>query len=240
MSVQQHQLMADISDYQSTFNARSYARAGRRIVMLKAADAADDAGAGEYPARAIAAHQCGLRVVHYLIVRYNLTVNPTIDHYIQRIEPYWHKGDRMLIDLEAYGGPAHQAAGWLADAQGRLVHAHQAPRALGYTNEAYMAEAGRHLADKAPAWIIAAYDGLLLGPGTPKLPHGSKTILAGKQYTDGTFGAQPRTTPGIGPCDDTILTPAGEHLLLGSPAPKLKRPIRHAIPTRAHNTCCCT
>lgn len=224
MTVPQSHLMADISDYQAVHNMIRYSRAGRRVIMLKAVDATDDAGATNYAPEADAAHACRLRVVHYGIVRFDIDPVATIDHYIQRIEPHWRKGDRMLIDLEEYSGHPDAAPSYMERLQARLTTQHKAPRAFGYTNEAYMAEAGKRLADAAPGWVIAAYDGRLLDRGgTPKLPRGTKSLLLGKQYTDGQLGAQPHTAPGIGPCDDTILTCAGIRELLGSAAPKLKR-----------------
>ncbi len=234
----QSQLMADISDYQLNVELRRYRRAGRRAIMLKATDADTDAGAALYPNRVELAHNLRLVVIHYAIVRYNVDPDRTIDHYAHRIKPYWRRGDKMLIDVEDYSGHPNDAAGWLQRAQDRLTGHWQAPRAWGYTNEAYMAEAGLQLADAAPYWIIAAYDWRLLGAGTPKLPRAARTTLAGKQYTDGVYGAQPLTAPGIGPCDDTILTPAGERALLRTTAPKLKRPIRAKLPSRKKTRCC--
>lgn len=231
----QAELMADISDYQITYNAQRYARAGRRAIMLKAADANTPNGAEHYPARADASHALNLIVVHYVIVRFDVSPLATIDFYLDRIRPHWRKGDRMLIDVEEYSGHPAKSPGWVETAQLHLAHC-RAPRAWGYTNESYMQEAGRQLANTAPFWLIAAYDGMLLGPGTPKLPRFSKTQLAGKQYTDGLLGAQPHVAPGIGSCDDTILTAAGQRELFSLPAPKLRRPLHAKLP---HRKVCC-
>lgn len=219
----QHQLMADISDYQATVDLRAYRRAGRRLIMIKAADHDTPAGAIRYPTRAHEAHRLGLHVIHYIMAQFATPAAATVDYAVRRILPLWRHGDQILIDVEDYSGPPQQATPWLKAAQTRLHDHHKAPKALAYTNEAYLAAAGAELADEAPDWIIAAYDGLLLGRGTPILPHRTHAQLLGKQYTDGQIGAQPHIAPGIGPCDNTILTCTGTRHLLAGPAPKLRR-----------------
>jgi hypothetical protein len=226
MNVPQSCLMADISDYQASFLARRYKRAGRRVVMIKAGEGTGAAGAEHHAARAVKAHEVGLIVIHYLMAIFTEIPEDCVDAFVDRIRHVWRQGDRMMIDVEDYSGQPLNAPDWMNIAQEHLDHKSHAPfRAIGYTNEAYMAEAPK-LAEQADQWIIAAYDGLLLADGgTPKLPR--KARLLGKQYTDGEVGSEPRVAPGIGPCDNTILTGEGYEYLFGKTAtPKLGRRLR--------------
>jgi hypothetical protein len=220
-------LFADISDYQSQFNASRYARSGRRVLMVKHGEGEGNAG-GELAADRIGrAHHVGVRVIHYLMARYNDPPDVCLRNFCERIKPTWHTGDKMELDIEAYSGPPDRAAEWVAEAQRFLELDQSAPRrfAMGYTNESYLLEGGPRLWNLVDWWHIATYDGRLLGRGgEPRLPRGCKAKLLGKQYTDGVQGAYPRSAPGIGPCDDSILTRAGHAHLLGvSKTPRLKR-----------------
>lgn len=207
-----HLLYADISDYQPGFDARAYARSGRKLVMIKAGEAMSAAGAARWATRTNDAHAAGLHVIHYLFAQLGTPAPASLAAYCARIRPEWDRGDHMLIDVEQASGPASAAARWLAAAQRYLVDEQHAPRASAYTDEAYAAEGGKQLLEQADWWVIAAYDGRLLGVrGTPVLP--GKARLLAKQYTDGQTGAAPHVTPGIGACDSNILTRAGaKHL----------------------------
>lgn len=222
----QGRLFSDISDYQSEFNAARYARSGRRVVMVKHGEGEGNAG-GDLAAQRIAqAHHVGLRVIHYLMALYRDPPDVCMRNFCERVKPTWRPGDKMELDIEAYSGPPDRAAEWVHEAQRFLELDAAAPRrmAMGYTGEAYLIEAGPRLWNLVDWWHIATYDGLLLGRGEPRLPRGCKAKLLGKQYTDGILGAYPHSSPGIGPCDDSILTRGGvEHLLGVSKAPRLKR-----------------
>lgn len=226
MNPPQHRLMADISDFQASFIARRYARAGRRVVMIKASEGAGLVGASHHEDRARAAHRCGLIVIHYSMAVFADPPDMSIDALTQSAKAAWCPGDRLLIDVEDFSGSPTIAPEWMKEAQHALLAKEREALgrgALGYTNEAYMAEGGRELCATAPAWLIAAYDGLLLGPGEPRLP--GRATLLGKQYTDGSVGAEPHVSPGVSsPCDDSILTPEGIKLLgLGTSKKKLPR-----------------
>jgi len=219
----QHLLMADISDYQESYIARRYKRAGRRAIMIKAGDGLSAAGCAHHGARADASHDVGLVVVHYLMAVYHDPPDQCIRNLLERIRPHWHTGDKMLIDVEDYSGPAEHARPWVLGAQAEL-HRQKAPAAAAYSNEAYLAEGGPSLAATAPWWLVAAYDGRrFAGGGMPKIPGGHSQLL-GKQYTDGQVGAEPHIQPGIGPCDNSILTSTGLAYLTGSKTvPQLRR-----------------
>lgn len=224
-----HLLFADISDYQLTFDAQAYARAGRRLVMIKQGDGAGPGGSGQSPERCAKAHRSGLHVIHYLMARYDESPSATIDAYFERIRPCWHKGDRMLIDIEAYSGPVADSYAWLKVAQVHVT-SRGAPRAIVYTNESYLAEGGQLLAELADWWHIAAYDGRRLARGTPVIPGRTKAQLFAKQYTNGQEGAQPYLAPGIGACDNSILTCAGARYTAVANPPRLRR--RRRLPAR--------
>jgi hypothetical protein len=227
----QQQLFADISDYQTTFDARAYAIAGRTVIMIKTGEATSANGAVLAPARIEAAHANRLHVIHYLFAHLDVDPIAQLQAYLERARPLWHPGDRMELDIEDASGDPQAAIPWLTEAQRYLTQHEGAPRAIAYTNEAYLAEAGPQLANQADWWHIAAYDGLLLGRGTPHLPRHThpNTRLLAKQYTNGQEGAQPHTAPGLGPCDNNILTPHGANYLK-APRPHLHR--RH-IPIRS-------
>lgn len=220
-------LFADISDFQSAFNAARYARSGRRVVMVKHGEGESNPGGAQAAERIRAAHHVGLRVIHYLMAIYTDPAEVCLRNFCERVKPTWRRGDTMELDIEAYSGPPSRAAEWMRDAQRFLRLDASAPRrmAMGYTNEAYLLEAGPRLWNLVDYWHIATYDGRLLGRGgEPRLPRGCKAHLLAKQYTDGVLGAHPHSSPGIGPCDDSILTRAGRaHLLGASKAPRLKR-----------------
>lgn len=217
-------LFADISDFQAVFKGRRYERAGRRVVMIKQGEGTGNAGGEIAGARSRDAHRVGLRVIHYLMAIYSEPPGASLAAYCDRIKPSWARGDRMEIDVEAYSGHPSEAAAWVEEAQYYLHHEQLAPNpAIIYSNEAYLAEAGLELMNHAQWLHVAAYDGYLLGRGEPRLPRGCKAKLLAKQYTDGEIGAQPRVAPGIGPCDNSILTHAGAAHLGVASTPSLKR-----------------
>ena len=207
------------------------ARAGRRAIMIKASDGDSTAGATRHKERATQAHRLGMRVLHYAFAETGINAIAAAAALRAAVRPVWVRGDRLVIDVEAAGGfiAPTTAIDYLHQMQRNLT-AHGAPMAWGYADEALLAAGGAELADCCPFWIIAAWDGGLLGRDTPKLPRGSKSRLAAKQYTDGQVGAEPRNSPGIGACDCSILTSSAIKLL-GIPAPaKLRRPVRSKLP----------
>lgn len=213
-------LFADISDYQGSFDAGRYARSGRKVVMIKHGEGGGNAGGEHAAARVEQAHRVGLHVIHYLMAIYDEAPADSLANYCERIRPRWHAGDRMELDIEAYSGPPDRAAGWVRDAQKYLRQVQKATNpAMIYTNESYMLEAGPQLWNLTSWWHIAAYDGSLQ---EPRLPRGCKAQLLAKQYTDGEVGAEPRITPGVGACDQSILTSAGA-AYLQAPTMRLKR-----------------
>lgn len=199
-------LVCDISDYQSSFDARRYRREGHVAIMLKAAEGLSDAGASTYAQRAQAAHAEGLRVLHY--------------HYLsgeggkaqgafleERTRPYWQPGDRLVADVEV-DAAAGALGSWAA-----ILHRLGHTGLLGYTYRAFgpVPELRR---TPLAGWIVADYDGRQRVSVLDRLAFRGAAVL-GKQFTDGVNGARPHVAAGIsGPVDCTRYTRKGLALLL--------------------------
>jgi hypothetical protein len=212
--------MCDVSDYQRSVDPRTYSRAGRMALMIKAAEGMGQAGAALWAERAHRAHATGLRVVHYHYLDHGpqwpavVASGAAQGRYLAAlVAPHFSPGDRLCADLELEGLTAPEAwgilEGWIS-----ALEARGHTDLIGYTFRAYMGERPQLKRARLAGWIIADYG--LFGQLPSLLDRyvlGKATCL-GRQFTDGTNGAGPHTAAGIsGPVDCTRLTTAGRKLL---------------------------
>lgn len=203
-------LFADVSDFQSRFDAHAYKRAGHVLVAIKAGEGIEGGGASLYPIRATAAHAAGLHVWHYWFAHPGESAAAQVARLHVVTSPHYRAGDRTVIDIET--GNSGKAAAWCREAADALHKLGRNP--IGYTYASYLAEGGAALASCFDWWWVADYDGTVRKrrpsiPAGRSLIHNHGPILVAKQYTDGEAGAEPHRYSGIGQCDGSVLLSAG-------------------------------
>lgn len=204
-------LMADISDYQSSFDARAYRRAGHRIIMIKAAEGLSAAGALLHSRRCREAHDEGLIVVHY----HYLHGHDGEGRFLaERVSGVWKSDDALCADVEI----ASVSAGAVQQWEGQL-RARAFPRIFGYSGRSFLTERQAMARTLLKGWVIADY-GTLKAPNIGDRLACGGTPCLGRQFTDGLYGSGPHGMSGIGRCDITWLTRKGMRLLLPERAPK--------------------
>jgi GH25 family lysozyme M1 (1,4-beta-N-acetylmuramidase) len=192
---------ADLSAYQERFDAIQYRKSGAPLVALKATEGATFTDPVHHE-RALHAHEAGLRVWHYHFARPDFNPDGTgeMANFWRQVEPVWRTGDHVVLDLEIW---PKAGRGAMPDYTGTLdehlisISGHGP---IAYTDLAMIQEApeGWHVA--SGLWWVAWYSGVLhrLGP--------RRKLVAQQTREDGRF-------PGIGVCDENILTRAGQRLL---------------------------
>jgi Glycosyl hydrolases family 25 len=209
---EQERLVRDVSDYQATVSPDRVFRAGSRALMVKACEGLSTAGAQHHRERSDAAHRLGLRVLHYGFLHDESGTEQALQ-LLAAVEHCWAPGDRLVADIEVlFAGGAGSARANLDGWRDTLHRAgHRSPLGYTYRGYPYLRQIKGALQS---GWIIADY-------GTWQRPNVLDRLaiagvpLLGRQFTDGTTGAQPRNCPGIsGPVDCTRLTNAGVKTIL--------------------------
>lgn len=207
-------LMNDYSDYQDSVSARAQRRAGRRIVMIKAAEGIGKGGAIMYRSRVQAAHAEGLRVIHYHYLHWDVLGHSQARFLLDTIAGLFKPGDRLCADIEAplpgneqgsLGASVHTSAGWAAE-----LHRHGHTGLVGYASRGWPQLRALTQSGWFSGWLIAEYGTLRRPTPIDYAAVGRHAVIFGRQFTDGTAGPGPHTGPGIsGPCDCSWLTTAG-------------------------------
>jgi GH25 family lysozyme M1 (1,4-beta-N-acetylmuramidase) len=211
-------LMNDVSDYQLSVDMRAQARSGRRVVMIKAAEGLGNGGAFLYRQRVRAAHEMGLRVIHYHYLHWEVAGRTQGLHLLDQIKPVWKDGDRLCADIEAplpgneqgsRGVAVSVAEGWAAE-----LHRQGHTSLIGYSYRAFPQLRAIASTKAFAGWIIADY-GQWRRPSIADRVALDGAPVFGRQFTDGVNGPSPHFGPGIsGPCDCSWLTGAGCKLIL--------------------------
>lgn len=181
-------------------DVHEYAHWGRVLLALKTTEGVhhDDTA---YAARVRWAHALGLTVLHYHFARPDLDTTPTDEatHFCHTIIPHLHPGDYLCVDVER---TLTKGSGltfkWVEDFCG-LVHHLTGHTPIVYANESTLNTLLRKLRVPGQRYWVAKY-----GEGKPSLPRGMNVWAW--QYTDGTIGPMPHDGPGIGPCDNSIMS----------------------------------
>lgn len=196
-------LFADISSNNDSPNLGMYAKAGHRLVAIKATEG-QTYNNGGHAREAHRAHDLGLVVAHYHFCRPGAVhdVSAEMRHFWRAVVPVFEPGDLLVLDFEV-----NQDGQWPSDAayvaacdRALTSHAGIAPILycpLGFTHNLVPA-----LRISSRNFWVAAYPGPVrrLGLHRHRWAH---------QFTDGLVGGKPRSMAGIGRCDVSRLTPWG-------------------------------
>jgi lysozyme len=200
-------LYADISIDQAVFSPRAYMRGGSRIVALKATQGYAYIDAA-YRDRVTAAHDAGLRVIHYHYANADNSRSYLAEagHFTDVVTPNWRPGDLSMLDFEQLGGLLPGGCRPWAEGFDQAVWNHAAWPHLTYSSEAFYQLALAGLKTKSRLFVLAAW-----GSSPPKVDRGDR--LFSWQYTDGQSGPAPHYAAGVSVCDMNLLGKAGAAIL---------------------------
>jgi lysozyme len=195
----EHQLVADISANQTSFNAAAYASAGHLLITIKATE-----GLGYVNPRweewTMQAHQHGLAVNHYHFTNPAPSGVAQAQRFWDTVRPHFTKGlDRVMVDIET--GDQADWPGFLEDYDQEL-HRLSGLDTIGYT---FASALSPRLRLRSKLWMVAAWGRQRPVSSRLRLPCGT---LWGWQYTggQGSPSGGPQTAAGIpGFCDLTVL-----------------------------------
>jgi GH25 family lysozyme M1 (1,4-beta-N-acetylmuramidase) len=197
------QYFADISDDQRDFNAHQYASAGHLAVAIKRTEGADLRQVHDID-RVYAAHDAGLRVLHYHFadLEGGATWEDEARNFWLWTRPTFMPGDRLVVDVEItgrIGGPA--VAGWIKRFAGAIV-GHAAIDVMVYCPLSMLLYTTPALDVPGHLFWVAAWGGYVppLGGDRRRFAH---------QYSNGQVGPEPREFAGVSRCDGSILTRYG-------------------------------
>lgn len=189
-------LFADISDYQSTFDALSYRSAGHERIAIKAGEGLGTGGGSGHATRSRQAHDANLEVWHYWFLRPAENIREQALLLAKTVAPVFGHKDRVVIDTEDIAFSPDQGCKAASDMKAVLVGLGH-PHAIFYT---YLAYVTNSLWQWEADYWIAEYNGNYKRPALDK-----KFNVRWKQYTDSKHGAGPYGFAGIGPCDGNIV-----------------------------------
>lgn len=191
---------ADVSDFQPSPNMHAYRSAGHVVIMRKATQGV--AGTQDrYTADVLAAHDAGLRVLHYHYADLDSLASSTREaaHFWHTVRPYFKAGDRLVLDVEQPG-----AIGWgmVPDwtlGFSRALLSHSGQRCIGYTYLSVFQFSAPSINVLGGEWVTAAWGGEVprLGLGRTRWAH---------QYTNGQLGPEPHEFAGVGVADGNLLS----------------------------------
>lgn len=186
-------IFADISDYQSTFDAHAYRSAGHILIAIKAGEGTGRGGASTYDDRVKRAHHAGLSVIHYWFTRPE-DRNPReqarafAESIKGRLKPY----DLLCLDVETGDGDDPH---WFTYHCDEELHGLTNRRAIVYSYVSYVRLHNIRATGKC-LWI-ASYDGRQSPRSLPWIQGQNRWA---KQFTDR------RHFPGIGETDGSSLS----------------------------------
>lgn len=194
---------ADISNNQAKVDLATYARAGHRVIALKASE-----GTGyvdpTYRARVVEAHKHGLAVLHYHFARPDRHPygQPEARWFAALVRPHLARGDRVVLDIEVQHPRGwRELVAYVHEFEHELsIQTHH--KLIGYSGAAFMQAAGAAMQIRARRWWVANYTEKLW------LPKWLRSAWAW-QRTDGKVGPAPHSCAGIGRCDVSILSRRG-------------------------------
>lgn len=186
-------IFADISDYQTTFDAHAYRSAGHVLIAIKAGEGTGDGGATHYAERVKRAHHAGLTVIHYWFTRpENRDPRAQASAFAERVKNRLAHGDLLCLDVETGGGDnPHYFTLHCDNELVRLTGRHP----VVYSYVSYLRMYNVRASGKA-LWV-ASYDGRRLPSSLPWI---SGQRRWAKQFTDSYHFA------GIGRTDASCLS----------------------------------
>jgi GH25 family lysozyme M1 (1,4-beta-N-acetylmuramidase) len=207
-----HRFFADESDNNNApFNARAYKDAGREWYACKATQGLDGSQ-GPYAERVTAAHEHGLKVVHYHFAEPGLGVPASqMRFFLHTIKDHFHPGDHAVLDVEVDARDDPQTTTAWTKAAFKFLAEKGHPEAPLYTGLAFLLAHGKDIVPPSKLLWVADYGrpGDSIGTlwrdvASTVKAYGSLWAL---QFTDSVHGPTPHTLEGInGPCDVSVLT----------------------------------
>lgn len=177
-----------------------YAHSGRVLLALKATE-----GIGHvdviHKSRTARAHAYGLTVLHYHFARPDDNRSPADEagHFAREVKPVLRPGDYLCLDIERFRPEGSATTVAWCEQFCTLVHGYTGHSPIVYASESVLAAPLAPLRVPGERYWVAKY-----GPGPVKLAR--RRHLFAWQYTDGAVGPLPRIGPGIGACDNSIMS----------------------------------
>lgn len=193
-------LVADLSDNNPTPDFHAYRQAGHCCVAIKATEGTSYVNP-THREWCLEFGRLGVAIIHYHFARPDLGDSPVseAEHFLQTALPLAGGRDFLFLDFER-GLPAGFArdAAW-AHEFAATVHAHSRFRCGLYGSRSWLEQSDEWLPDNGPRWTWDAD----WSTGRDYTPPGYTPAL--RQFTDGAFGPEPHSLPGIGIGDINIM-----------------------------------
>lgn len=192
-------LFADLSSNNSEFDVDSYRASGHIFVAIKATEGTDYVNP-DHRGWCYAAGGKHIGIAHYHFARPDLGTDAATEaqHFLNAALPLAGGRDYLVLDLERATpqGYAHDPA-WTQRFD-QHVQEHSRFRTILYANRSTLQISEAFLVgDNRRVWDADwSYNGDYAPPGY---------VCVMRQFTDGVFGPEPHSLPGVGQCDVNVL-----------------------------------
>lgn len=194
-------LFADISSNNNDFNAAEYRAAGHIFVAIKATE-----GTGyvnpDHRGWCYAAGGHHIGIAHYHFARPDLSTDPAAEarFFLTNVHSLAGGRDYLVLDLERAA-----PAGWQHDPAWSATFDKYVQDNSRFHTVLYASESTLRISDQ---WLVGenrrVWDAAW-GTTPDYAPPGYR--VAFRQFTDGVFGPEPHSLPGVGQCDVNRIAP---------------------------------